>query len=559
MKTGTVLARRKMPRAIGHIVLLCTAAAAVAVLLDGSAGVALGAAEAVSTAKITYVTTVSVYVAAGKEEGLALGDVLEVVRDGAVVAKLKVTFLSSHRASCTIEGTAPSLVAGDIVRFRVAAGMVKPEPPAAGAPATPQTGAVSYAGEGAGSARETSWLRAAGLRGRIGVRYLAIRDRTSTGEDLSEPGLDLRLDGTQIGGAPVDLSVDVRAQRTYRTPPVGSQINDSQTRVYRMSASWRPGPMRLTFGRQFSPSLSVVSLFDGVLAEYRQGRWGAGVMAGTQPDATYGTSSDVHEYGAFFEFGSTPGNQDRWRLTSGVIGSYSHGEINREFLYVQGSYNNRIVSTYLTQEVDVNRGWRKTAEGSSFSGTSTFAFVRVRPMASFSFDGGYDNRRNIRLYRDFVTPETEFDDAHRQGFWGGAEWRPRERFFVGFNGRRSSGGSSGTADSYTAIGGVRNLIGAWGLDASLRATRYTSDFVDGTLFSVSAGARIGAWGQWEVHGGSRNETDPNGFAPDRTITWEGVDFDILLGRQWFGLLSYERTSGGGEDNDQIYAGLSFRF
>jgi hypothetical protein len=535
------------------------------------------------TTKITYVTSASVYIDAGSEEGLALGDLLDVVRDGNVVGKLKVAYLSSHRASCTIEGAAPSpaLQAGDTVRYGRKQGGESQAPGAGGVAAgAAATGAAAgaaagTAGTGAGAGTPGAaaappgaepagksfgtLLRGAGLRGRIGVRWLAIRDRTGTGQDLSQPGIDLRLDGTRIGGAPVDVNVDVRAQRSYTAPPAGASTTDNQTRVYRLSASWNDGPARVTLGRQFSPSLSTVSLFDGVLGEYRKDRWGTGVMAGTQPDpVNYGFSSDIREYGGFFEYGSPKGASDRWLVTTGLIGSYAKGEINREFLYLQGLFSNRFVSTFVTQEVDYNRGWRKQAEGSTFSDTSTFAIVRVKPVESFSFDVGYDNRRNVRLYRDYVTPETTFDDAYRRGSWAGVEWRPVKNVYVGVNGRKSDGGTSGTADSYSLLGGVSGMT-ALNISARLRATQYKSEFLDGTLYSLGGGIDLKSWGHFELEAGQRNEKDPRGFSPDRRINWQGLNLDILLGRHWFGLFSLDRTSGGGEDNNQAYVALSYRF
>ena len=58
--------------------------------------------SAPATAHVTYVAATSAYVDAGQDEGLAEGDELEVVRDGGVIATLKVTYVSTHRVSCAI-------------------------------------------------------------------------------------------------------------------------------------------------------------------------------------------------------------------------------------------------------------------------------------------------------------------------------------------------------------------------------------------------------------------------------------------------------------------------
>ena len=119
---------------------------------------------------------------------------------------------------------------------------------------------------------------------------------------------------------------------------------------------------------------------------------------------------------------------------------------------------------------------------------------------------------------------------------------PVKNVFVGANGRKSNGGTSGTADSYTVLGGVSGMT-ALNISARLRATQYKSEFLDGTLYSLGGGIDLRSWGHFELEAGQRNEKDPRGFSPDRKINWQGLNLDILLGRHWFGLFSLERTSG----------------
>jgi len=56
-----------------------------------------------------------------------------------------------------------------------------------------------------------------GPHGRVGVRYLASQDGGDTAAEYSQPSLDLRLDGPNLGGSPVGLNLDARARRTYQT------------------------------------------------------------------------------------------------------------------------------------------------------------------------------------------------------------------------------------------------------------------------------------------------------------------------------------------------------
>lgn len=499
-------------------------------------------------AKITYLIGASIYIGAGRDDGLVEGQAVEIVRDGSVVATLRVTFLSSHSAVCSRESGDAPLAAGDTARFVPAAATASPpEGPVAPAPAGTQ---------GSEPARPAGL----GLRGRVGVRWLAVRSREPGGEKFSQPALDLYLDGTQVGGAPIDLMVDVRSRRTYRTIDTGT-TSDGLTSVYRLSAAWQePGsPWRVSAGRQFSPSLASISLFDGVMAEYRGARWGAGLFTGTQPeDGTLGYSGEIHEHGGYLQWRNAPGAAKLWSLTGGAIGSYQQGEVNREFAYAQGSWSDRRLSIWLTEEADLNRGWKEEMEGSSVSFTSTLFNLRWRASDAWTLSAGYDNRRNVRLFRDRITPVTEFDDQYRTGAWAGASARFLKRFSAGFDVRSSTGGSAGGADGYSVFLGAGPMSRA-GIDVRTRSTRYTNDRVEGWLHSLSIGAAIGSRWHAEITGGIRDETALTATGIDTRLTWYGLDADVAVGRHVFVGLSVEHDQGDLENTDQGWMSLSYRF
>lgn len=519
----------------------------------GGAEAANGATEpddAYRYARVTYLTSRSVYVDAGSEMGLQAGQTVEILRGGDLLATLTVTEVSARRAVCARVEGGVQLQAGDQVRFVPLAGP-GPEPePVAAAP-------VSRRGE----ERESNALRAAGLRGRIGLRYLALTDRLENGSDFSQPAIDLRVDGTQVGGAPVDFNVDVRARRTYRDLIDGDTETDDINRIYRLSGSWRRAgsPWNVTVGRQFSPSISVVSIFDGVHAEYRKRRWAVGGFSGTQPEeADMGYSSDTREHGGFFEWRTDPQAERRWTFTTGLIGSYEESEINREFTFLQSSYRGPRLSLWLTEEVDLNRGWREDAEDESISFTSTFVSLNYRAWENWDLRAGYDNRRNVRLYRDLITPETEFDDEYRNGVWGGVSWRFAKRMRVGVDLRTNGGGSGGDSDAYTLTFGASGLTRA-GLFVNTRSTSYTNDLVEGWLHSAGIGLSLGRRWTVELNGGLRDEENRVDPLLDDQLTWYGLQVDLLLGRSWLFSVSAERSESDIEATDQIYSSLTWRF
>lgn len=506
-------------------------------------------ASSLQKARVTYVTQSIVYIDAGTRSGLAIGDVVEVVRGDNVAIRLEVFEVSSHKAACRRpEGQAQTTIeAGDTVRFHAKLPGKAAETPVAGkSKSKPQ--------EHRDIARR---LRDLGFSGRIGARYQMIyQDDTDSG--YNRPGLDFRLRGHEIAGSNFDTDVDVRAYRSYRDDG-GDDSSDSTTRVYRANVAWTPdlAPVRMVIGRQYTPSLANLSLFDGGLLEYNAPRFTVGAIAGTQPSPDdYGYSTDIQEYGVWGELHSLVGSERRWGTTLGLIGSYDGSKVNREYIYLQGRYDQRQLSLYLAQEVDINRSWKDDTE-STISATSTNAQGRWRITDALSLSVGVDNRRNVQLYRDYVSPETDFDDDYRSGYWVRTDWR-HGWLRTGFDVRFSRGGDNGDVNAYSAHVGAVNVTR---LDLSLRSrtTLYDGDGAEGWLQSFTARAPIGQRVGLSLQGGLRDEDSNIENGPDTQLGWYGVDLDVTLGRHWLYLVSVERNEGDDEGSWQLYTALSYRF
>jgi hypothetical protein len=263
-------------------------------------------------------------------------------------------------------------------------------------------------------------VRGTRTRGRIGASWLSVV--TDGASRFQQPALELRLDDRDRMGGHVDAALDVRGRRTVRESATGHEL-EQLSRVYRalMTLRSEDGRERLTLGRQSSPTLASISLFDGALAEWSGERRAAGVFAARKPDPLrYRWSGDIVEGGGFLEWHAPPRAPARWAASVGGVSSRASGELNRDFAFAQGWWFSRAVSASFAQELDVNSGWKLSAGEPPLSWTSTFATVRVPAGEHLAVQSGFDNRRNVRLWRDRDTPETEFDDRYRQGAWAGA-------------------------------------------------------------------------------------------------------------------------------------------
>jgi hypothetical protein len=506
----------------------------------------------VRRAHITYLTSASAYLDAGRLEGLREGARVEVWRHGVAIGVLKVAYLASHQSSCDIVSRSSpsiSLAVGDTVRFAVAA-QARDSSALAGA---------AYRSSTAATGNQLTPSHP-GLRGRVSVEYFLMQQVDVAGK-LSQPALGLRVDGPPGGAPALNLSVDVRARHSYTILADGSAVTEDRNRVYAADLSINaPGsPTRLTLGRQTSGALASVGVFDGVMAELVQPNWSTGVFAGTQPDPIdLGFSSSIVQGGVYAQRHSRPGAAARWALTVGASGSYQDVHANREFAWLQGSYFDARLSAFVTQEVDYYRPWKLLPGMHAISPTSTFAFLQVHPSDLITFDGGFDNRRNVLLYRDIVNPETTFDDTYRQGAWGGLSFQPSRRVRVGIDVRASSGGSAGSANSYTASFAADRLT-RLGATLRTRTTYYVNPQLAGVLQSLTLGIDPGTRLHVELNGGVRSERNPTADPARTTATWEGLDADLTLARAWYLLLSATRQRGGLDGYDQVFTGLSFRF
>ena len=247
-----------------------------------------------------------------------------------------------------------------------------------------------------------------------------------------------------------------------------------------------------------------------------------------------------------------------WSFTLGAIGSYTNGQIDREFGYLRGTYNSRRLSIFASQEIDVNRGWKRTVEGSLATLTSTFVTAQVSPSDGVSFNGGFDNRRSVRLNRDFTNPEVAFDDGFREGVWGGTSLTFLRRFRLTADVRNSSGGTEGSAKSFTGSFAVTRLT-PLNLGVRMRTTQYSGLQSTGSLSSASLEIVPVNAIRLEVTGGVRNTTYPLSGAPATRLTWTGIDADVGIGRRIYLMLSTYREAGAPDRTTQSYAALSYRF
>ncbi|MBU1699678.1 MAG: hypothetical protein KJ970_06950 [Candidatus Eisenbacteria bacterium] len=503
--------------------------------------------EAPPPAHVIYVTEHAVYLDVGTAMGFKVGDRFEVVRNDQAIARLEAAHLSSRKTACTLSEYTDRPAMGDLAS-------------PLGSDLSWDTPLEALTDEADGIPSDltvqTMSLKNTEFKGRIGARYWAVDDRTGRGLDYQQPSLTLRLEAGDIAGRSWDFYTDIRAKRTYRTLPDGSSPSSSRNRVYRLETIWDPegSPWRISAGRQVSPDFAAVSLFDGIHVERRKEALSFGGFMGTQPDpADQGYSTDTFELGGFAKLETTHGGVRR-SMTGGLIGSYTKGELNREYLFLRGRFNNPKLNGYISQEIDFNRGWKADAGETGLTFTSTYAYLRYQLYKTFSLTGGFDNRRRVRLYRDRVTPETDFNDEFRQGAWIGVTKKLGRATRLSANARSRSGGiRSMTFYGWTEFPSFNRLR------LRVRSSGYENNYSEGWFHSVSVGGTIAKVLRWEGTHGIRREKRSGTGGDARNLHWTALDLDLTPARHWYLSLSGEVTKGDGDHHRTITTSTSFRF
>ncbi len=499
--------------------------------------------DSLVTTLVTYVSGPTVYLEVGTKQGVRVGTTFAVRRGGQVVGELTAQFVSSNRASCVVTGGTSQIVVNDTVWYAPSRDIT----PASQGVVTVQSGAPSSP-------------RGRPVRGRIGVRYLVI-DQPG-GAKLTQPSLDLRLDGAEIRGTGFGLEVDVRTQRSaVSTGALSPRSPANLTRVYQANMQYQGGNNRihLAAGRQFATALAPLGIFDGLSLELRHTRWSAGLLAGTEPEAvTFGVSGALTEYGAWVQRHNAPGGGRPWSLTLGAVGSYDRGEINREFGYLRVTASSGRYSIYASQELDLNRGWKRATEGGPVTMTSSFASGQITLSRALTISGGVDSRRRVRLYRDFENPELLFDDAFRQGTWGGLALRASARVRLMSTVRTSGGGPAGPSRALTTSLLISRLTPLQ-LGLRIRGSRYVGPSSEGVLGSLALEASPTRAMRVSLNVGERTSKQPGGNSPASRLRWAGADIDVSLGRSLYILMSTYRESGTPSASRQSFGSISWRF
>lgn len=357
------------------------------------------------TSRVTYRTREVVFFAAGRAQGVAVGDSVDVLLDSAGVRVVRAVVLSTAQRSASAR-LLESAVAVPL-NARVAYLRRPVDTPTVLALASPDTAAAAVS---VGDAEPVDLPVARAPRRTISGGLHLDQFNASSGAGFSSGQTTLGLSADVPFGSA--LTFRIRTTSRYRSASSSLMANGFTTIPYQLELRIEPpgGQVRASLGRFLATEALALGYLDGVRLEVRPGPHARfGLAAGLVPDPIrLQFSSDTKRVGGWWglEGGAASG-------TVSVAADWAAGAIRRTTVGLQSSWSPAPrVSFSLYGNLDLAPGWDTTRSGAEM--TSMFASVRLPLPAGFRFGIGAETYSTVRQW------ETAADSFALPGRYTGA-------------------------------------------------------------------------------------------------------------------------------------------
>lgn len=515
---------------------------------------------------VSYVSSSSVYLDAGRAEGIAVGARLRVVRGGERVAELEVDFVAEHSASCRVLETAVELRPGDrVVRI---GGETPPAPEARSATPgiveiLPIPPPVRIEGDDLTGYARAPRTSASGVFA-LGYRTFSPGFGRSSTESLGRLSLRLR----DLAGRPYELRARLRAREVTRDG-YGASVERRQRsdRLYELALLYDPPEGRFAFqlGRLATGGFSSLGYLDGLLGELRLGRrFAIGAFGGLRPDLTeLGLESAGEKYGAFLRFVTARDGDSPYAeiLLGGASERSEEGEVSRDFVTVESRFGGGS-RWWLFQraEIDLNRGWRRDAAGSTSQVTNAAISGSLRLGRRLRATLSYDQRRNYLTWENRpALPEEVFTRLFREGGRLALEWqRDGWSAALGAGLERARDLDDPTTSAFVSLlkGGSFGRPLLLGGDLSWHSGGAAEGYVASlrTRWAFRGGHDLGL-----TLGASQTTLAEAAFGPDRENQWLRLSGTVQLPLRIYLFGEYELSTGDDLDGDRATLEVGYRF
>lgn len=255
---------------------------------------------------IEHIAGPNLYLNAGRREGLQKQDTVRVMRQGRVLGRWYVISSSSRRSVVTFVGPSFPVARGDTLVIRYTPAPVKTASGQGNRAAGDRP--PSLLGTMPQPARRASGRPAPEITGRLIMEFSSLQSETRsvragvpvTTRTFTTPALSLRAQGRHLPGG---LRAGVHLRLAQRNGP-GTLLRPARSlRIYQASLEKTGRRGQVKAGRFYSTHERFSGYWDGLLGYLEGGLFGAGVLAGFEPDrANEGFSSERPKTTVFVTF-----------------------------------------------------------------------------------------------------------------------------------------------------------------------------------------------------------------------------------------------------------------
>lgn len=533
-------------------------------------------AQTTAEISVRYRSADTVYLNAGRAAGLEVGDRLEILRDGKVVAEVEVIFTAEQSASCRIVSERQSVQPADRAR-RIGEVSPPPAPTPAPPPSPPPVREEPPTPSLFGGTGERSRLSQTRLTGAISLDTETFSDATEDRRDFNRTAARLNLRLRDIAGSALQLRLRMRSldEERERTFTGGIPESRSRDRLYELALIYEPDDARYGFrlGRLGTNPFVGIGYLDGGLARVRLVRQlELGGFYGRRPEIEeIGFDGSGSKYGVFARLipSATEGREPFELLLAGIR-EEGETEISREYVAVESRYDpGKRWSFYQHAEVDLNTGWREQAAGSSsqLSQLSFSALGRVSERSRLVIS--YDRFERYLTEETRFIPTELFDDMMRQGLrvsyqigpprglnvsiTGGARYRDQNLVDVRDDGRDpDTSYSLGLGVWHPELPGLKLFVGG-------DVMGFTNPVTDGLLVTGRIGRRFNGGHEVSVALGGTVAREALLVDEERTTQWARASLWLELPLDLFGQAELEVLTGDEIEGQRLSLGLGYRF
>ncbi|MFK5880046.1 MAG: hypothetical protein QM478_11210 [Flavobacteriaceae bacterium] len=381
--------------------------------------------------KVTFVTSMNVYVKFNNTDKISIGDSLQVGNYG--LSCLLVKNKSSSSVVCTILNGC-NINTGDTVlhksnfeledEFQSDVEIIEAEE----ASVNVDEALIDENKK----KKEGNYLEA--IRARLSVASYS--NLSSIRDNRHRIMSRFSLNAAHINNSKFSIDTYINYTNNLITGTTSSTQNSSYFNVYNLALRYDiDTTLSVTVGRKINYKASSIGAIDGIQAEKYFGKNYVGVMAGFRPDIyDYGFNSDLFQYSAYFGR-ETYGKNLYSQTTVGFAEQKNSGATDRRYAYFQHSSTLfKKLNLFSSMELDL---YSKVngVESTNIRLTNLYISARYRFNRKVNLSLSYDSRKRILYYETLQTDIERLldEDIARQGIRARINVRPVKYISTGFS------------------------------------------------------------------------------------------------------------------------------